>query len=99
MFDLLGDFILQTFLVEDSLLHLRALLKVGGAHVVDFLQKIYLLGRCLLESQSDSPLCLLLEVAIIAKGGVVGAGVNLQFFLVLTKLDSLVLEAKILDKK
>ena len=67
--------------------------------MVDFLQKIYLLGRCLFESEGDTPLSLLLEVTIVAKSSVVGAGVNLQLILVLAEFDSLVLESNRSDIK
>jgi hypothetical protein len=87
----LVDFVLQTFLIENSLLHISALGKVRRAHVVYLLQKGNLFGRCLLESKSSSPLSLLLEVAVIAKGSVEGAWVNLEFIFVLTEFDPLVL--------
>jgi hypothetical protein len=89
--DLLVDFVLQRLLVEDALLHVGALLEVGGAHVEDVLEQVDLLGGGLLQGQSSAPLCLFFEIAVIAKSSIVSAGVNLEFLLVLAELNAFLL--------
>ena len=67
-----GDLIFQALLVEDSLLHVRALTQVIGTQRLDLLQEIDLFGARLLQGQGGTPLVLFLEVAVVAEGGVVG---------------------------
>ena len=75
--NLLGYFILETFLVENALLHILTLLQIFGALLVDILEHLNMLVRCLLEGQRLSPLSLIFEEALIAESGIMRGRVDL----------------------
>jgi hypothetical protein len=73
------------------MLHLGALAQVIGASFINFLQLLNVLIRCLLQSQGFAPLLGVLEVAIIAQGGILHRTENSKLVFVVAKFDLLVL--------
>ena len=85
------DLLFKGFLVQDAVLHFGALAQVHGASFVDLLELLDMLIRCLFQSEGFAPLIRVLEVAIIAQGGILDRTEDSKLVLMVAKFDLLVL--------
>ena len=73
------------------MLHFGELAQVHGASFVDLLELLDMLIRCLFQSEGFAPLIRVLEVAIIAQGGILDRTEDSKLVLMVAKFDLLVL--------